>query len=570
MLDFKDKVVYQIYPRSFRDWDGDGVGDLRGITEKLDYLKELGISYIWTTPFFISPQKDNGYDVADYYQVDARFGTMEDVEELIKEAKKRGIGIMLDMVFNHTSTNHSWFQRALQGEEKYQDYYIFRDGIPSQIPTNWVSKFGGPAWKYVPTLKKWYLHLFDETQADLNWKNPLVREELKNVILFWKDKGIQGFRFDVVNLISKPDKMEDDLVGDGRRFYTDREEVHGYLKELVHDTDIADMVTVGEMSSTTLENCTHYSNPEEKELSMCFNFHHLKVDYLEGDKWKLKKPDIQELRKILEEWQIGMQQHNGWNAVFWCNHDQPRIVSRFGDDKVYWKESAKMLATCIHMLRGTPYIYQGEEIGMMNPYYKKIEDYRDVESENYYSILRNQGKTDKEALEVLTERSRDNGRTAMQWNNSEFAGFSNVMPWIPMPLQGKQANVQTEEQDSDSILAYYKKLIQLRKENKLIAEGNIRFLDLEDVEVIGYIRYDKQKQDKNVSQSKEYENKESESKKLLVLNNFSSRNIELRMDSYEEFQKTIIGNYQKENINGIQNKKIILKPYETIVLGNES
>ncbi|MDD3140805.1 MAG: alpha,alpha-phosphotrehalase [Lachnospiraceae bacterium] len=554
MLDFRNKVVYQIYPKSFRDSDGDGMGDLRGITEKLDYLKELGITYIWMTPFFVSPQRDNGYDIADYLQVDARFGTMEDLVELIEEGRKRGIGIMLDMVFNHTSTEHFWFQRALQGEEKYQNYYIFKDGTPNQIPTNWISKFGGPAWKYVPNLKKWYLHLFDETQADVNWKNPQVREELKKVILFWKEKGIQGFRFDVVNLISKPDKMEDDFIEDGRRFYTDREEVHAYLKELVRDTDIGEMVTVGELSSTSLENGTRYSNPEEKELSMCFNFHHLKVDYLDGDKWKLKKPDIQELRCILEKWQIGMQQKNSWNAVFWCNHDQPRIVSRFGDDKAYWKESAKMLATCIHMLRGTPYIYQGEEIGMMNAYYKKSDDYQDVESKNYYKILRNQDKSDGEALEILAARSRDNSRTAMQWDKSEFAGFSECTPWIPMPSQGKQANVQEEELDADSILAYYKKLIHLRKENALIAEGNIRFLMLEDPDVIAYIRYMQEKQ----------QNKEE----LLILNNFSSREITLPMDAYEMFQKKLIGNYQKDGMNGIQDGKINLKPYETIVLSN--
>ena len=554
MLDFRNKVVYQIYPKSFRDSDGDGMGDLRGITEKLDYLKELGITYIWTTPFFVSPQRDNGYDIADYLQVDARFGTMEDLAELIEEARKRGIGIMLDMVFNHTSTEHSWFQRALQGEEKYQNYYIFKDGTPNQIPTNWISKFGGPAWKYVPNIKKWYLHLFDETQADLNWKNPQVREELKKVILFWKEKGIQGFRFDVVNLISKPDKMEDDFIEDGRRFYTDREEVHAYLKELVRDTDIGEMVTVGELSSTSLENGTRYSNPEEKELSMCFNFHHLKVDYLDGDKWKLKKPDIQELRCILEKWQIGMQQKNSWNAVFWCNHDQPRIVSRFGDDKVYWKESAKMLATCIHMLRGTPYIYQGEEIGMMNAYYKKSDDYQDVESKNYYKILRNQDKSDGEALEILAARSRDNSRTAMQWDKSEFAGFSDCTPRIPMPSQGKQANVQEEELDADSILTYYKNLIRLRKENTLIAEGNIRFLMLEDPDVIAYIRYMQEKQ-----QDKE---------ELLILNNFSSREITLPMNAYEMFQKKLIGNYQKDGMNGIKDGKINLKPYETIVLSN--
>ena len=291
MSSFKDKVVYQIYPKSFRDADGDGIGDLRGIIEKLDYLSWLGIDYLWMTPFFVSPQRDNGYDIADYCSIDPRFGRMEDLEELIFQGEKRGIGIMLDMVFNHTSTEHKWFQKALAGEQKYQDYYIFRDGTPDTPPCNWVSKFGGSAWEYVPSLGKWYLHLFDKTQADLNWRNPEAREELKKVIGFWKEKGVKGFRFDVVNLISKPEEFKDDHQGDGRRFYTDGSHVHEYLKELVRDTGIGDMVTVGEMSSTTLENGIRYTDPEEKELSMCFSFHHLKADYKNGEKWEIQPTD---------------------------------------------------------------------------------------------------------------------------------------------------------------------------------------------------------------------------------------------------------------------------------------
>ncbi len=346
----------------------------------------------------MSPQNDNGYDVADYRNIDPLFGTMEDLEELIAGADRRGIGLMLDMVFNHTSTEHEWFQKALEGDPEYIDYYIFKDGSPEKAPTNWESKFGGPAWEYVPHLEKWYLHLFDVTQADLNWENPRVREELKEVIRFWKEKGIKGFRFDVVNLISKPEIFEDDSQGDGRRFYTDGRHVHEFLKELVHDTGIEDMVTVGEMSSTSLDNCIRYSNPEEKELSMCFNFHHLKVDYKNGNKWELMDPDIMALKRLFEEWQTGMQKAGGWNAVFWCNHDQPRIVSRFGDDKKYWKESAKMLAAAIHLMRGTPYIYQGEELGMTNAGYRDISQYRDVESLNYYEILLSQGKTPGRSL----------------------------------------------------------------------------------------------------------------------------------------------------------------------------
>lgn len=426
MPDFHNKVIYQIYPKSFMDADGDGIGDLQGIIKKLDYLEYLGIDYIWITPFFLSPQRDNGYDVADYRKIDPAFGTMEDLEELIAGADKRGIGLMLDMVFNHTSTEHEWFRRALEGEKEYQDYYIFKEGNPRHMPTNWESKFGGPVWEYVSHLQKWYLHLFDVTQADLNWENPRVREEIKDILKFWKEKGIKGFRFDVVNLISKPAAYEDDMEGDGRRFYTDGPKVHDYLKELVRDAGIEDLITVGEMSSTTIDNCIRYTNPAEKEFSMCFNFHHLKVDYKDGNKWELMAPDTEMLKKLLKQWQLGMQENNGWNAVFWCNHDQPRIVSRFGNDKEYLQQSAKMLATAIHLLRGTPYIYQGEELGMTNPCFTDIGQYRDVESLNYYNILRQEGKTNEDALHILSARSRDNSRTPMQWSAAEQIGRAHV------------------------------------------------------------------------------------------------------------------------------------------------
>ena len=386
--------------------------------------------------------------MADYRAVDPVFGTMEDVEELIREADIRGMGCMFDMVFNHTSTEHPWFKKALEGNPEYMDYYIFREGSPDAPPTNWQHPIGGNAWEYVPRLKKWYLHLFDVSQADLNWDNPRVRQELKEVILFWKAKGVKGFRFDVVNLISKPDIFEDDHKGDGRRFYTDGPRVHEYLQELVGDTGIEDMVTVGEMSSTTLDNCIRYSRPEDRELSMCFNFHHLKVDYRDGNKWKLMEPDLVRLKQLFMEWQEGMERENGWNAVFWCNHDQPRAISRFGDDGRYWKESAKMLATVIHMFRGTPYVYQGEELGMTNPHYVDISQYRDVESINYYRILTEQGITGEEALKVLAARSRDNGRTPMQWDGSRYAGFSQGEPWIGIPENHSYINAQAEAADS--------------------------------------------------------------------------------------------------------------------------
>ena len=488
MSSFRNSTVYQIYIKSYCDSNGDGIGDLNGIRSRLDYLKSLGIDYIWITPFFKSPMNDNGYDIADYFSVNPMFGTMEDAENLIREADERGIGLMFDMVFNHTSTDHEWFQKALTGDPKYMDYYIFKDPVDGHEPTNWVSKFGGNAWEYVPSLGKYYLHLFDVSQADLNWENPAVREELKNVIRFWKMKGVKGFRLDVVNLISKPDVFEDDHIGDGRRFYTDGPRIHEHLKELVNGTGIADMMTVGEMSSTSLDNCVRYANPAERELKMVFSFHHLKVDYKGGDKWALMAPDMKALRDLFKKWQEGMQEGGAWNALFWCNHDQPRAVSRFGDDKNYWKESAKMLAVLTHMMRGTPYIYQGEEIGMTNAGYTSIEEYGDVESINYYKILLGEGKSSEEALHIIGERSRDNGRTPMQWDGSEQAGFTAGKPWLRIPDNHSYINVASEEQDPDSILAFYKMLVQFRKDSEIVADGEIRFLDTGTDDVIAYER----------------------------------------------------------------------------------
>lgn len=540
---WKDKVVYQIYPKSFRDSDGDGYGDLRGVIEKLDYLKWLGVDYVWSTPFFVSPQRDNGYDVADYYQVDPAFGTMEDAEELIRKAKEKGIGVMFDMVFNHTSTEHQWFKRALAGDEEYQNYYIFRDGEPETPPTNWESKFGGNAWEYVPSLKKWYLHLFDRTQADLNWDNPKVRDELKKVILFWKEKGVEGFRFDVVNLISKPEKFENDLQGDGRRFYTDGPHVHEYLKELVRETGIDQMITVGEMSSTSMENCIRYTNPAEKELAMCFHFHHLKVDYKNGDKWELQPVDYRKLKELMMGWQQAMADHHGWEAVFWCNHDQPRAVSRFGDDENYWKESAKMLATAIHLLRGTPYIFQGEEIGMTNAGYTDISQYRDVESTNYYEILLRRGKSPKEALHILNERSRDNGRTPMQWSGETNAGFTHGTPWISIPENYHTINVAAEMKDEDSILYYYRKLIALRKAEPAVAEGNIEFLEETDPQILAYRR-------------------SLGDEEIVVINNFGNEKKKLDHPAGGAEYQILLSNYPDQEKGEISR----LRPYESIVL----
>lgn len=548
-MDFSNKVVYQIYPKSFRDTNGDGFGDILGIIEKLDYLQELGVDYLWLTPFFPSPQKDNGYDVADYCAIDSRFGTMADLEELIKQGEKRGIGLMLDMVFNHTSTEHVWFQKALAGEEKYQKYYIFKDGTPNKAPTNWQSKFGGSAWEYVKGLKKWYLRLYDVTQADLNWDNREVREELKDILRFWKEKGIRAFRFDVINVISKPEKMEDDFRGDGRRFYSDGPYVHEYLKELVKDAGIEDFVTVGEMSSTSLEHCIRYSAPEEKELSMCFNFHHLKVDYKDGDKWSLMPADYKKLKELFIKWQIGMQKGNGWNALFWCNHDQPRIVSRIGDEGDYWKESAKMLAGMIHLMRGTPYIYQGEEIGMLNAHYSSIEQYQDVESLNYYQILLEKGKTKEEAIATLAARSRDNSRTPMQWNKERYGGFSKTKPWLPMAASFREdITVEAQQKDKDSILNFYKKLIAIRKEYPVVAKGEISFLETEEDKVLIYQRSLGEQQ-------------------LIVLCNLDKKKQEVKINKEWSSYQILLENYQGRELplEGLYT----MEPYEIMVIIKE-
>ena len=541
MANFHDKVVYQIYPKSFCDTNGDGLGDLPGVTARLDYLKDLGVDYLWLTPFFPSPQRDNGYDVADYRAIDPRFGTMEDLETLIREADKRGIGLMLDMVFNHTSTAHPWFQKALAGDRKYQDYYIFKDGSPDKIPTNWVSKFGGPAWEYLPALGKWYLHLFDVTQADLNWENPEVRAELAGILRFWKDKGIKGFRFDVVNLISKPEVYEDDHQGDGRRFYTDGRNVHRYLQELVAAGGIDGMITVGEMSSTSLENCIGYTDPDRHELTMTFSFHHLKVDYKNGDKWALMPPDHMALKNLFAQWQEGMQAGHGWNALFWCNHDQPRAVSRFGDEGRYWKESAKMLGTATHLMRGTPYIFQGEEIGMTNCHFQSIDQYRDVESLNYYQILQQQGKSSAEAMEIIQQRSRDNGRTPMQWDSTAHAGFTTGTPWIGVVDNYPAINAAAQVDDPDSVYSYYKKLVALRKQRPVISEGQIEFLYKDDPDLLAYRRWDGDSQ-------------------LLVLCNLTGHEAPVQLPAQWQDAGVLLGNYPDAA------PAAALRPYEALVL----
>lgn len=547
-MNFENKVVYQIYPKSFYDSDNDGLGDLQGIIEKLDYLQYLGVDYIWMTPFFPSPQRDNGYDVADYRAIDPRYGTMEIFENLIKEAKKRNIDIMLDMVFNHTSTEHVWFQKALAGEEKYKNYYYFRKGKQDgSAPTNWISKFGGNAWEYVEAFDEYYLHLFDKTQADLNWENPEVRDEIVDILKFWMDKGVYGFRFDVVNLISKPEYFEDDEEGDGRRFYTDGRHVHEFLKEINERTFGKDerIITVGEMSSTSLDNCVKYAGADSHELSIVFQFHHLKVDYKNKQKWELQPFDFMELKQLFDTWQIGMQEHHAWNALFWCNHDQPRVVSRFGNDQQYHVESAKMLATAIHMMRGTPYIYQGEEIGMTNAYFTNIHEYRDVESINYFNILKAEGKEEKEIYHILQERSRDNSRTPMQWNQEAQAGFTKGTPWLQIIYNYKEINVENQIHKEGSILEYYRELIRLRKAYPIIAKGSYEPLLPEHTSVFAYKRV--------------YENTS-----MIVLNNFYDTETKVQLS--ETGYKEILSNYPHADME----ETIVLRPYETRVYYKEN
>lgn len=545
---WKKSVVYQIYPKSFRSASGNATGDLKGIIEKLDYLADLGVDFIWLTPIYRSPQRDNGYDVSDYYAIDESYGTMEDFEELVAEAKKRGIGIMMDIVVNHTSTEHPWFRESRKSKvNPYRHFYIWRDE-----PNNWKSKFGGSAWEYDETTGQYYLHLFDQTQADLNWENPKVRKEVYKMINFWADKGVAGFRLDVINLISKdpsfPDDTGEGAVNDGRKYYTDGPRVHEYLQEMHREVfEGRDVITVGEMSSTTIDHCIRYSKPERKELNMTFSFHHLKVDYPNGEKWVKADFDFLQLKEIMSEWQVKMHQGGGWNALFWCNHDQPRVVSRFGNDQEYRVESAKMLATALHMLQGTPYIYQGEEIGMTNPGFDRIEDYRDVETLNIYQIKRQEGMSHEEIMKAIKQKSRDNSRTPMQWDDSAHAGFSTRSPWIPVAPNYREIHVKKELQDPHSILHHYKKLIKLRKTVDVITDGNYELLLKDHPRIWAYLR-------------------RTEKEALLVVNNFYGEETEFALPEGLDWtgwtSEILISNYAD---SPEEYKHIWLRPYESIV-----
>ncbi len=546
-MKFKDMAIYQIYPKSFQDTDGDGIGDLNGIRKHLSYLEKLGVDCLWITPFFPSHQYDNGYDVDDYCAVNPDFGTMEIFEDLIKEAEEHNLSIMLDMVFNHTSVFHEWFQKALAGDKYYQDFYYFRKGKEGGPPTNWISKFGGNAWEYVEDLDLYYLHLFHKNQADLNWHNPNVRNVLKKVIEFWIDKGVKGFRFDVINLIGKPKgEFQDDFEGDGRRFYTDGPYVNDFLKELVRDTRLSEMITVGEMSSTSPEACIQYTNPSEGELNMVFSFHHLKVDYPGGAKWKLMDPDIKKLEEIFTEWQLKLQDGGGWSAWFWNNHDQPRAVSRFGDDQKFHNRSGKMLANVVHFLRGTPYIYQGEEFGMTNGDFQSIEDFNDVESINYYDILQEEGISPDEALHIIKERSRDNGRTPVQWNGDKNAGFTTGKPWVKVNENYREINAEKALEDPDSLFYHYQKLIRLRKKYPVISEG---------------LYIPAETKTKNIfTHRRKYKEQE-----ILAIHNFSKEQLEIEFDEENSTlfkdAKVLISNIDRKFFE----KKFVLEPFESSI-----
>jgi trehalose-6-phosphate hydrolase len=551
---WKKAVVYQIYPKSFKDTNGDGIGDLQGIIAKLDYLKLLGVDVIWLTPIYKSPQRDNGYDISDYFQIHHEYGTMEDFDRLLEEVHQRGMKLIMDMVVNHTSTEHEWFKQARSSKHSpYRNFYIWRDPKPDgSAPTNWQSKFGGSAWEYDKKTGQYYLHLFDVTQADLNWENEELRRRIYDMMHFWFQKGVDGFRLDVINLLSKDQRFPDDdgsvPPGDGRKFYTDGPRIHEFLQEMNREVfSKYDIMTVGEMSSTTIDHCIKYTNPKRHELNMTFNFHHLKVDYPNGEKWAVADFDFLALKRILSEWQVKMHEGGGWNALFWCNHDQPRIVSRYGDDGKYHKESAKMLATAIHLMQGTPYIYQGEEIGMTDPKFERIDDYRDVESLNMYRILREQGKSEQEVLEILKRKSRDNSRTPMQWDDSEHAGFTTGTPWIRVADNYKQINVKQALEDPTSIFYHYQRLIQLRKQYDIITTGDYQLLLADHPQIFAYLR-------------------NGENEKLLVVNNFYGKETtfvlpdDVEVDGYAS--EILLSNYVD---SPREFRTIQLRPYESIV-----
>lgn len=552
---WKESVVYQIYPRSFCDSNGDGIGDLNGITSKLDYLKELGVDVIWLSPVYKSPNDDNGYDISDYQDIMDEFGTMEDFDRMLATAHEKGIKIMMDLVVNHTSAEHKWFIESRKSTDNpYRDYYIWRPAKEDgSLPNNWGSCFSGPAWEYDKTTDMYFLHLFSKKQPDLNWDNPVVRQEVFDMMNWWLEKGVDGFRMDVISLISKeqpelPDK-EPGINGYATfNVSANGPHVHEYLQEMRQKAlNNADTITVGECSGVTLEEAKKYARSDEKELNMVFQFEHMDVDSDEkAGKWTTRKMDLRDLKKILTRWQKGLQDI-AWNSLYWENHDQPRSVSRFGNDSDEYREiSAKMLATCIHMMQGTPYVYQGEELGMTNCPFNTLENFRDLESINAFHELTEQGKmTEEEMMAAIGYKGRDNARTPMQWDDSANAGFSDASatPWIMVNPNYTKINAKDQISREDSVFKYYQKLIKLRHESDLIVYGTYDLILDDDKDIYAYIRT-------------------LGDEKLIVYCNFSENTREVELP--EEFTdgKILISNYNDAKVS----EKITLRPYEAIVI----
>ena len=526
-------VVYQIYPRSFKDSNGDGIGDINGIREKLDYLKELGIDVIWLSPVYKSPNDDNGYDISDYCDIMDEFGTMEDMDNLLKEANERGIKILMDLVVNHTSDEHKWFIEAKKSKDnEYRDYYIWRDSVDGNEPNDLGSTFSGSAWQYDETTGQYYLHLFSKKQPDLNWENEKVRNEVYKMMNFWVDKGIGGFRMDVIDLIGKvPDEM---ITGNGPK-------LHEYLQEMNKAAlEGKDLLTVGETWGATPDVAKLYSNPGRKELSMVFQFEHIGLDQIEGkEKWDVKSLELLDLKKVLSKWQTELE-GQGWNSLFWNNHDLPRIVSRWGNDKEYRIESAKMLATLLHGMKGTPYIYQGEELGMTNVRFDDINDYNDIESLNMYKDRLSKGYSHNEIMESIYAKGRDNARTPMQWDDSENAGFTTGTPWLAVNKNYDKINAKQCLQDENSIFNHYKKLIDIRKNNDTIIYGDYKLLCEDDENIFAYVR-------------------ELNGDKILVVCNFYDKDVEFKFDGDFNYSKVLLSNY---NDSSKMIEKLKLRPYE--------
>lgn len=549
---WKESVVYQIYPRSFCDSNGDGIGDLNGITGKLDYLKELGIDVIWLSPVYKSPNDDNGYDISDYQAIMDEFGTMEDFNRMLATAHEKGIKIMMDLVVNHTSDEHKWFIESRKSTDNpYRDYYIWRPAKEDgSLPNNWGSCFSGPAWEYDKTTDMYFLHLFSKKQPDLNWDNPAVRQDVFDMMNWWLKKGVDGFRMDVISLISKEPGLPDKEPGiNGYATFNvsaNGPHVHEYLQEMRQKAlNNADTITVGECSGVTLEEAKKYARSDEKELNMVFQFEHMDVDSDEkSGKWTTRKMDLRDLKNILTRWQKGLQDI-AWNSLYWENHDQPRSVSRFGNDSDEYREiSAKMLATCIHMMQGTPYVYQGEELGMTNCPFNTLDNFRDLESINAFHELTEQGKmTEEDMMAAIGYKGRDNARTPMQWDNSAYAGFSTAKPWIMVNPNYTKINAKDQINREDSVFKYYQKLIKLRHESELIVYGTYDLILDDDKDIYAYIRT-------------------LGDEKLIVYCNFSENTREVELP--EEFTngKVLISNY----IDAKVNHKITLRPYEAIVI----